>query len=300
MPLDNAVSLDPTPALRLLVKLLEEEPRYAVLAADQRQAMLTVVDQAAELSMLEVKATDYPRKQAQGGWSQHRFQMRADERVEAFARTVAEKTREVVNDSAAKYLVLAGEERITTTLRDNLHPTIQERIAGVIHVNRIEVETEVISASMPVVEAAERTAEETAVGRLENGAGPGGGSVIGVDETLDALQTQQVMTLVMNDDFTMSGWADFNLPLYGMGEPPAEHPGGGDPKVIVPVRLEEEVVRLALLQDAEVEIVPVQQADDGSAPRTVVAQRLDSLGGIGAILRFSLAEDQTTAELQSN
>jgi hypothetical protein len=114
------------------------------------------------------------------------------------------------------------------------------------------------------------------------------------------------MTLVMNDDFSGEGWADFTFPVYGAGSLPAEHPGGGDAKAIARIRLEDDLVRLALLEDAEIEIVrtrpPVTGGEsvndvDGGMPRTDVARRLDALGGVGAILRYALADDQSTANL---
>jgi hypothetical protein len=308
LPLDNTIELGPTPALRVLAKVLEDEPRFVALAADQEHASLIVVDQAVGLYELNVEATGYPRRQSQGGWSQRRYQMRADERVEAFARTVAEKTKEVMQESGAEHLVLVGDEQSTSLLQADLHPTVQSRIAGVTKVDRLENDPQVISAALPVIEEAERRAEAQAVGQLENGAGPGGGAVVGVEATLAALQAQQVMTLVMNDDFSAAGWADFSLPIYGVGEPPGEHPAGGDTSAIVRERLDDELVRLALLEDAEIEIIhtrpPVTDNEsvndvDGHAPRTRVARRLDELGGVGAILRFTLADDQSTANLSS-
>jgi len=309
LPLGNSVTLAPTPALRVLAKLLEDEPRFTVLAADQEYASITVVDRAVGLYQLEVEATGFPRHQNQGGWSQRRYQIRADERVNAFARTVTEYTQTVMKDAGAEYLVLVGNEQLTTTLRDDLHPTFQERIAGMIKVDRLTDDNQVISAALPVVEEAERQAEANVIGRIANGAGPGGGAVTGVEETLAALQAQQVMTLVMNDDFTADGWADYSLPVFGLGAPPSEHPAGGDPSSIVPVRLEEELVRLAVQVDAEIEIVrtvpPISEDEsandlDGGIPRTEAASRLDEFGGVGAILRYALTEDQSTADLSTD
>src|SRR4051794_10635728 len=59
LPLGNSVTLAPTPALRVLAKLLEDEPRFTVLAADQEYASITVVDQAVGLYQLEVEATGF-------------------------------------------------------------------------------------------------------------------------------------------------------------------------------------------------------------------------------------------------
>lgn len=309
LPLDNSITLSPTPVLRPLANVLEDDPRYVVLAIDQEYASLIVVDQVVGLYELEITSTGYPRKQAQGGWSQRRYQLRADERVEAFIRTVAEQAQRVMDESEADYLVLAGNEQITKALYGELHPTVQRRVAGLVRGDRISEDHEVIDAAQPVIADAERSSEKEAIGHLENGAGPGGGAVAGAEATLAALQAQQVMTLVMNDDFSAEGWADFTYPVYGIGEPPKEHPAGGDTGDIVEVRLQDELVRLALLEDAEIEIIPTQPPVtgaesvndvDGQNPRTGIARRLDALGGVGAILRFALSDDQSTADMEAD
>jgi len=308
MPLPNRIVTGPTPALRVLAKLAEDEAPYAVLLVDQQQATLSIIDQAARNQSLELRSTGYPRKQMQGGWSQRRYQMRADERVEAFVRTVAEETGRALQEANISSLVLAGNEQITTTLRDALHPTMQDRIVGMTRMDLNANEREIIAATLPIVEQAERERETVVVGRIQNGAGPGGGAVIGPVETLTALQAGQVITLVMNDDFSMPGWADYSFPVYGVGDLPADHPTGGDPGSIVPIDLEEEMVRLAFQFDADIEIVRTAEpitagtmpndATGGSLyPRVHAATALDELGGIGALLRFVLADDHSTADL---
>jgi len=307
VPLSNRVILAPVPALRVLAKLAEDEPPFAVLLADQKEATLLVVDQAARRQSVDLRSTGYPRKQDQGGWSQQRYQNRADERVEAFARTVAEETERELRETRVDMLVLAGNEQTTTTLRDTLHPTVQAKIAGMTRMALSTSERDVIAATLQIVEEAERVREQEVVRHLENGAGPGGGAVTGPEETLTALQAGQVMTLVLNEDVAMTGWADYTFPVYGVGEPPAEHPVGGDPAALVAVPLEEELVRLAIQSDAGIEIVRTRPpvSDDSiaestpgdSSPRTDAARALDAFGGVGALLRFALDEDHSTAEL---
>ena len=307
MPLSNRAILAPVPALRVLAKLAEDEPPFAVLLADQKEATLLVIDQASRRQSVDIHATGYPRKQDQGGWSQQRYQNRADERVEAFARTVAEETERELRESGVDMLVLAGNEQTTTTLRDTLHPTVQAKIAGMTRMALSTNERDLIAATLPIVEEAERGREQEAVRHLENGAGPGGGAVTGPEETLTALQAGQVMTLVLNEDVALTGWADYSFPIFGVGEPPAVHPVGGDPAALVAVPLEEEFVRLAIQSDAAIEIVRTQppvsddtigQSEPGdTSPRTDAARALDAFGGVGALLRFALEESHSTAEM---
>ena len=312
VPVDTSFTVGPIPSLRPLVHAAEDYPPYAILAADQREAFLWLMEGQTWDRGVQLEATGYPRKQQQGGWSQQRYQNRADERVEAFARTIAEETRRAFEEVNApvryEYLIVAADEPMFTALNTEFHETIKELILGQLHLPIEANITEVAAAAEPLVEAAERQREIEAVQAVRDGVGAGGRGVAGAEDTLTALQTGQVMTLVMNDDFSQAGWADYTLPLYGVGNPPREHPAGGDAASIVPTMVEDEAVRLALQIGADVELVrgavPVGQEEQEQipdaaepTPRSEAARSLDDMGGIGAILRYALDEGQSTADL---
>ena len=75
------------------------------------------------------------------------------------------------------------------------------------------------------------------------------------------------------------------------------HPTHGDATQLAPIALEEEFVRLALQQGADIDIVKTAVAVEESVaipgagiakPRSDAAETLDVLGGVGALLRFAL------------
>jgi hypothetical protein len=312
VPVDSGFTVGPIPSLRQLARAADDYPPYAIIAADQRDAVLWLMEGQTWDRGVQLEATGYPRKQPPGGWSQQRYQNRADERVEAFARTIAEETRrafEAVNAPVPyEYLIIAANEQMFTLLNAELHETIKERVLGQITLPIEANITEVTAAAQPLVEEAERKRETEAVQAVRDGVGAGGKGVAGAVDTITALETGQVMTLVMNDDFSQPGWADYTLPLYGVGSPPREHPAGGDVANLVPTTVEDEVVRLALQIGADVELVrsavpvgleeqeQIPDADDPT-PRAEAARSLDEMGGIGAILRYALDEGQPTADL---
>lgn len=228
--------------------------------------------------------------------------------MNAFARTIAEETQKAMDERGVQMLVLAGDEAITPPLNGAFHQTVQDRIVGTIPFDIRGSEQELIDATLPLVEQAEREREAAAVRAAKDGVGAGGAGAGGPEDVLTALQTGQVMTLVMADDFSAPGWADFTFPVYGTGEVPSEHPAGGDIANIVPVALEEEMIRLAVQTGAEIEIVktsvPVgmdELADipdaDAAQPRSDTALELDEFGGVAAVLRFALDAGQSTADL---
>jgi hypothetical protein len=312
LPVDSGFTVGPIPSLRQLARAADDYPPYAIIAADQRDAVLWLMEGQTWDRGVELEASGYPRKQQQGGWSQRRYQNRADERVEAFARTIAEETRRAFEEVNApvkyEYLIVATAEPMSTALNGAFHESIKQRILGQLQLP-IEADiTEIAAEAEPLIEEAERKREMEAVQAVRDGVGAGGKGVAGAQDTITALETGQVMTLVMNDDFSQPGWADYTLPLYGVGSPPREHPAGGDVANLVPTMVEDEVVRLALQIGAEVQLVrsavPVgaeEQAQipdaDEPTPRSEAARALDELGGIGAILRYALDEGRPTADL---
>lgn len=90
MAVPDRIEVGPIPALSVLVQVHDDHPTYAILLADQKNATLSVVSVGVVDRTVSIAGTDFPRKQQQGGWSQQRYQMRADERASAFFRTVAD------------------------------------------------------------------------------------------------------------------------------------------------------------------------------------------------------------------
>lgn len=308
LPLETTFTLGPTPTLNVLARMMDDHPPYAILLSDQREATLTFVSQGVALSELNLVGGGYPQRTDQGGWSQQRYQRRADERIESFAQHVGEQTRVALEESGIQRLVVAADEPVASVLQHELHATVSDRIVGTTQIQGGAPIADQIAASVPLVEQYEREREAQAVQQIEDNHGPGGTAVAGGDDVVAALLSGQVMTLVINSDFTAPGWADFDQGLVGAGEVPSEHPYGGDEAALVSVELEQELVRLALQQDATIEIVaadvPVSTEEltdipeAGQArPRSDAATQLDALGGVGALLRYSLSGDQSTAEL---
>lgn len=307
LPVPNRIDVAPIPALSVLAQMHDDHPTYAVLLADQKDATLAVISLATLGHSLSIEGTDFPRHQQQGGWSQRRYQMRADERAAAFIRAVADRTRTLLDEQRIQLLVLAGEEVNTTALMDAFHQTVRDRVVGSVRMDIRASDTDLIEASLPLIDESERRREQQLVRRLADGIGSDGLATADIEDTLAALQVGQVDTLVMADDLHAAGWADYELNLFGAGLTPSQHPTGGDANKIVPVALEQEVIRLALSTGADVEIVQSSSIlraaeletvpEAGSEPpRSQAARQLDDFGAVGALLRFTLTESSQGME----
>jgi peptide chain release factor subunit 1 len=276
LPVETSVSLGPTPSLRKLTQAVEDYPRYAVLLADQQDAILTIINRASRIASVEIQGDDMVHHHKQGGWSQRRFQARHEARRASFARAIAEETRRALSDGGIDMLVLAGGEVMTSALNAEFHDEVKKRIVGTLNLDIRTSQSELIDATTPIVERAERKREFEIVQAVLDEAGAGNRGVLGIDDTLEALQRGQVMTLVMSSQFDMPGWADYTLDLYGAGPPPAAHPAGGNLADLRKTNLTEELIRLTIVTDAEGEIIH----ENGAAATKLGNHQ------VGALLRF--------------
>lgn len=299
LPLETSISTGPVPSLYSLMRLVEDNPVYAVLVADQEEARLDFIAYGRLSRQSTLESSLYPVKQQQGGWSQRRFQARADERVDAFARDIAEETRTWLDRLGVDSLILAGAEVMTSALEDAFHQTVKDRLVETMRLETWSSESEVIEATLPILAESERKREEDAVRNLRDHVGAKTRGAAGVADTLRALQNGQVSDLIMLDTFEAEGWADYTMHVFGVGNRPTQHPVGGDVADIVDVDLRDEMVRLALHTDAAVEIihsdVPVPEGNEipdvgDERPVTEAAKELMEMGGVGAVLRFELDE----------
>jgi hypothetical protein len=275
MPMNTRVKVGPTPALRALANLAEDYPPFIVLHADQHEAQLMVVSRASLQSAVRLEVDRDAVSERLGAWAYRRYRNRLDERVQHFARAIADEVRRRMADEKIEMLVLSTSEVFGPALQEELHQSVAERVVGRLQLASNAPEHEIVSAAQDLARQAERDREVKDVQRLNDAIGSGRGGASGEAEVLRALAAGQASMLLMARDFQATGWADYTLPLYGTGDVPSQHPAQGDAANLVKVDLGEEMVRLALATGAEVEILPV----DRSA-------LLEAHGGVGALLRY--------------
>lgn len=300
VPMPSTLVVESIPALRPLVHAAEDYPSYVAVNADQQEANIWTIARQTWSENIQVESNLYPRHQASGGLNQQRYQRRADERVEAFAKTISDQLTRLFLESAAPpdYLILSTEEPMSSAISGQLHQEVSARLLGALTLPVSASAQDIAVAAAPMVEAEERRQERDAVQQVHDGVGSQTLGIAGAVDTLRALAAGQVRTLVMNDDFASQGWADYTFPLFGIGPVPGEHPAGGDAANLVVTKLEDEAVRLALINGGNVELIKTSEPmNDGEGapratddlPRTEAARALDGLGGIGAILRYAVS-----------
>ena len=186
-------------------------------------------------------------------------------------------------------MVIGGEETNVAALREACHETVKEKIIGTFKVDTSAANfTKVLELAAPIAVECERTREAQAVDAVADAVGSGNKGVAGAIDVLKALEQGQVFRLVMSGDYTEMGWADYTMPIYGIGDFPAEHPAGGDLHNLVPVPLEQEMIRQALVTGAQIEIVdPSVPVDtEGAVPKDGPSAGIGMVTSIAGVSRF--------------
>jgi len=296
LSIPTTANLGPIPYLKEFTRLVEDNPTYAILILDQDQADLSVVSADVLTESLSVTGSKYPRHQSSGALNQNRYQNRANERIEAFIKTVAGEVRKTLDQTGIRRLVIGADDVNAALFQEASHDTVKEKIIGVF---RIDISAanfdQILALASPIAVDYERKRESEAVDALADAIGSGNRGAAGAIDVLKALEQGQVFRLIMSGNYAEMGWADYTMPIYGIGDVPAEHPAGGDPHNLVPVPLEQEMIRQALLTGAQIEIVDpsVPVSTEGEVPRADAPipnapadTKLDELGGVGALLRW--------------
>ena len=293
LPVETSLSAGAVPAIRTLVRVAEDNEPFGVLVTGQHESTLTFFIQHSPLDQLAVIANGWPRKQASGALNQRRYQQRADERMDAKARVVADEVRSALADNGVEKLIVSVSSSMANSLDSAWHDDVRHTILDWIQVAPHATDFDLAAQAYPIVTAAERNDEMAAVLEVEDAVGQQSLGRSGAEAVAVTLARGQVELLVINDDFQAEGWVDPDFAIAGVGAHPAEHPAGGDPAAMFDVELGDEFIRMALNQGARVEVVHSRPLDapslegGGAERRSEAATRLDALGGVGVVLRFT-------------
>ena len=265
-------SWEPLPGLLPIIRWRQSEPTFVVVLTDRTGAELFAVRRGSTDLHAEVEGEhDVIRKVRPGGWSQRRYQQRAEDSWEHNADQVAGALSRFVQQVRPVFVAVAGDVRAVSLLRASLPKEVDE----LVHVIEREVRWNGSGDPIPG-EARElagshvREAEDRLLATFAEEQGQRDDAVAGLERTAGALQRSQVAALLIangEDDRTL--WfgpdpallATTDVALKELAvDPPAEAPAS------------DVLVRAAL----------------GTGARIRILDRADAVeDGIGALLRWS-------------
>jgi len=250
VPIDRACYGAPA-TIGPLLAWLRHQPAHLVVVTDRTGADITVVATGTleARTRTVVGPDDEIERNSPGGWSQARFQRRAEDSWLHNAGAVAEAITEELAKIHGKLVLVAGDVRASQLLGDRLGragvPPIIRHVPG-----GRSPDSSAAHRDAAVLAAVREYAEEqdqAVKDRFFAACGPHGTAVKGSRATLAALTAGRVATLLVVDDPAdeRSGWFDADGWCTGdpaEPRPPATHRG----------RLVDVAIRSALLSRAEV------------------------------------------------
>ena len=264
----------PLPSLVPVVAWRQVFPPYVTVLADRQGADLTAYRRDRPDLHREAGGEDYPlRKPNAGGWSQRRYQERAEHTWERNAADAAEQVVRLARRVDARVIVAAGDQRAVTLLQEHLPSDLGERLVVVSGGRSADGSEDIFEQEARVaVELAVNADTAALLEKFREESGQDDRAAEGTRATFSALATAAVDVLLIaadDPDDPRSAWfgpeptqlATTAAEVRGMG---VDQPTDG--------RLVDVAVRAALGTGARIWVVGAGAGLEG---------------GIGAILRWS-------------
>ncbi|EYR64166.1 hypothetical protein N866_14785 [Actinotalea ferrariae CF5-4] len=286
-PVRDEALYDGTPSLLPAVRAADEAVRYLQVEVDRSGADLTWSgsrSHAADEDLGHVDGGhDVLHKSGSGGWSQGRFQARAEDSWERNAEAVAEQIDRVVARHRPELVLVTGDVRAVTYLREHLGHAARDLLVEVPGGSRAEgVKEDVFARRVgEALDAHRAKRRESVVDRLREALGRGDGGVTELGDVVDVLRKGQVAELVVLRNAAGDSVAHLNDRSVFVGPEPLQIGTsrsdvaalGVPADQVREMRADIAVLRAALAQDAGFTF-----ALEGTVPL---------VDGLGAVLRWT-------------
>jgi hypothetical protein len=280
-PPQEAAAWQPVAALRPLIARRQRHVPHVVALVDRTGADLRAWTGSGpddpELDRTVVGDDDVIRKVAPGGWSQRRFQQRAEDSWQHNMTQVAGELAALAERTGAGLVAVGGDERAVGLLVDALPPAVRESVERIAATRAADGSSERLASEVDAELAARAdTRIGAALALHAEELGQGDRATAGAGRTLEALRSARVAVLLVAE---RAGGAaeDRRAWVGGTRAQVATSEGDLADADAEQVPLLDAAVTAALASGAGVLVVPPD--DDGQPP--------DQLpDGLGALLRW--------------
>jgi peptide chain release factor subunit 1 len=263
--------------LRPLAGVLDEFEKYGIVLLDRaNMRMFTMfMGRIEEVAHLKFNRRGVHHLKSVGldqAWSANHAQQKADEHVRANLRRGVKRLDSQVRSERFGRLILAGAPEVTGEFFNLLPKRLALMVAGSMATAFDASPEDILRHALPVAEQFEREGEAVTVEEMTTAAAKGERAVIGLQNTLHAINHFRVWQLVYSAGLSMPGFECRTChALTTAGRSVCRYCGGElseTPEII------ERAVDHALRQRARIEVV-----------RGPAAAALNAAGGVGAFLR---------------
>jgi peptide subunit release factor 1 (eRF1) len=192
-----SMHVDAVPQLYPLARVNDQYPRYAALLVDTNSADLYVFALGAKTRQ-ETVQNEKTRRTRMGGWSQARYQRRADNFHKQHMKEVVDLLDKVVTEERLNHIVVACDEVAKPVLLEQLPKHLAEKVIDIVNVDvKSMPEHELLTETMNALRHADGQTDAEHVERMLNAWRGGGLAVAGIEATVRALDMRQVEELLI-------------------------------------------------------------------------------------------------------
>jgi hypothetical protein len=273
-PIEDLARWAPLASVGQVVAWRQSMAPHLVVQVDRVGADMVVFRPGEPEVEAEVSGDDlHVQRSAPGGWSQRRFQQRAENQWESNAGEVADHLVELFDMASARLVVVSGDIRARQFLKESLPARVLDVLEEVDGGREEEADERIAEETGRLVATAVASDTVALLAKFREERGQDDRSSDGVPATVEALQRAQVETLLVGDDP-----ADDRSLWFG---PDGVHLAM-DPETLAELgvtspqegRLPDVLIRAALASGGDVRIVPMT-AENGPTDE------------VGAILRWA-------------
>jgi len=260
---DHWMFVGSVPHLYPLAKLIDTYPRYAAVMLDTNKARIQVLSLAAA-ERDEKVVSDKTRRTSKGGWSQARYQRRADNVHVQHMKEVVDALDKIVREENINQVVVSADVVALSKFKEQLPAHLADKI----------VDTVPQSDAFDAIRVKDAETDVEKVQELLDEWQSGGLGVVGPEATLSAFELGQV------DELIITGSVNTLKPVQKL-------PDGATFEMQVETsdptgRIDEARLKLSaeLIKRAQQTAASIRFIED--------ATLLEDVGGVGALLRFRI------------
>jgi peptide subunit release factor 1 (eRF1) len=272
-PFENhSLFIGSVPHLYPLAKLIDTYPRYAAVMLDTNKARIFVFGGKEERQ--EQIVGEKTRRTSKGGWSQARYQRRADNFHMLHIKEVVDTLDKIVRDENINHIVVAGAEVAMPILREQLPKHLADKIVE-IGAHEDGESGSFVERTMAALREKDAETDAEKVQELMDAWQSGGLGVAGPEATLSAFQLGQVDELIVTASPELLKSVQKLPDDAAPGEVKADTSapqGTADEKRL---KLADELVTRAHQTSARIRFIEDENL-------------LAGVGGVGALLRFRI------------
>ncbi|MEZ4866910.1 MAG: Vms1/Ankzf1 family peptidyl-tRNA hydrolase [Caldilineaceae bacterium] len=269
-PVEDKAFVFYRPYIRPLATLLDTYARYGVIHVDQEGARLYLFHMG-NLESADGYMGEEVKSHRAGGWAAQRYQRHEAEQARQNLQDAAEMAEAFYRQTETHHLILAGTDKNVARFKELLSNRLRAMVVGQISANAAATPADIRDKALELAHQSAAEEANALADRVITTAHKGGNAILGLAETLTAVQTGRAQHVAVLSDYAQPAYrfVDSGYILLELNEQ-SELASG---KVQSLPDAVDSVLRRALAQGIGVTIL-----DDHA--------ELEKVGKIGALTRY--------------